>query len=83
MVNKDRQIVFNPMEDMDSEEKLAVLTDIQQLQCSSPNQATEEHERAFQVIVCRWMLLRRKTLESLRLRHGRNRLKVIQHHLLL
>lgn len=28
MVNKDRKIVFNPMEDLDLEEKLAVLTDI-------------------------------------------------------
>ena len=28
MVNKDRKIIFNPMEDLDPEEKLAVLTDI-------------------------------------------------------
>lgn len=28
MVNKDREIIFNPMEDLDLEEKLAVLTDI-------------------------------------------------------
>jgi ankyrin repeat domain-containing protein 13 len=28
MVNKDRQIVVNPLEDLDEEEKLAVLTDI-------------------------------------------------------
>ena len=28
MVNKDRKLIFNPMEDLDVEEKLAVLTDI-------------------------------------------------------
>jgi hypothetical protein len=28
MVNKDRQITVNPMEDLDMEEKLAVLTDM-------------------------------------------------------
>jgi hypothetical protein len=28
MVNKDRKLIFNPMEDLDMEEKLAVLTDI-------------------------------------------------------
>ena len=28
MVNKDRQILTNPLEDLDPEEKLAVLTDI-------------------------------------------------------
>jgi len=28
MVNKDRKIIFNLMEDLDLEEKLAVLTDI-------------------------------------------------------
>ena len=28
MVNKDRQIIVNPLEDLDDEEKLAVLTDI-------------------------------------------------------
>jgi hypothetical protein len=28
MVNKDRKIIFNPMEDLDLDEKLAVLTDI-------------------------------------------------------
>jgi hypothetical protein len=28
MVNQDRQIIVNPLEDLDQEEKLAVLTDI-------------------------------------------------------
>jgi hypothetical protein len=28
LVNKDRKIVVNPMEDLDMDEKLAVLTDI-------------------------------------------------------
>lgn len=28
MVNKDREILTNPLEDLDPEEKLAVLTDI-------------------------------------------------------
>lgn len=28
LVNKDRQIIVNPMEDLDMDEKLAVLTDI-------------------------------------------------------
>jgi len=28
MVNKDRQITVNPMEDLDMDEKLAVLTDM-------------------------------------------------------
>jgi len=28
MVNYDRKIVLNPMEDLDEDEKLAVLTDI-------------------------------------------------------
>ena len=28
MINKDRQIVLNPLEELDMEEKLAVLTDI-------------------------------------------------------
>ena len=28
MVNRDRQIISNPLEDLDEEEKLAVLTDI-------------------------------------------------------
>jgi hypothetical protein len=28
MINKDRKIVLNPMEELDMEEKLAVLTDI-------------------------------------------------------
>ena len=28
MINKDRQIMFNPLEDLDEEEKLAVLTDM-------------------------------------------------------
>jgi len=28
MINQDRKIVVNPMEDLDEEEKLAVLTDM-------------------------------------------------------
>lgn len=28
LVNKDRQIIVNPLEDLDMDEKLAVLTDI-------------------------------------------------------
>lgn len=28
LINRDRQIVVNPLEDMDMDEKLAVLTDI-------------------------------------------------------
>jgi hypothetical protein len=28
MINKDRQIIVNPMEDLDMDEKLAVLTDM-------------------------------------------------------
>jgi len=28
MINSDRKIIVNPMEDLDEEEKLAVLTDI-------------------------------------------------------
>jgi hypothetical protein len=28
LVNKDRQILVNPLEDLDMDEKLAVLTDI-------------------------------------------------------
>ena len=28
LLNKDRQIIVNPMEDLDMDEKLAVLTDI-------------------------------------------------------